>query len=112
MPDASKLPKWAKDKIQSLTTQMDNLSTQLGEILSLEPTKVSYRPTHNLGSINIPDASKVRFRLRDREIIEMGFDQDGNLWLRSINNCLVLMPYASNAVVVEDVDSPRIVGGM
>ena len=110
MSDMSKLPKWARDKIQSLTIQRDNRGTQLSEILNAKPTRVSYRPTHELGSINIPDASKIQFRLGDRKIIEIGFDQDGNLWLRSINNCLALVPYSSNAVAIGEVDYPRTLG--
>lgn len=96
--DISKLPRWAQQRIKSLTAEVERQQ----ELLSVTPPEATnVVVADHMDERGLPQNARIRFRL-GRVQVEVGhqFKDDLALNVRSLDGRLVVEPQVSNVICV------------
>ena len=91
------LPKWAQQKIKSLTSDVDRLQELLAQ---MPPDKTNVSIVDHMGERGLPLDSRIQFRLGGHTIVVSVCKERDSFEVRSNTGYLTVLPAASNVVYV------------
>lgn len=102
-----RLPRWARDEIQRLRSDLEDSNKRLRAAFGETPTKVEVDPHRHMDGddrrVFLPDYTLVRFTIKSGETIDVHL-RDGLLEVRGSGTRISVLPRAANVVQIASVE--------